>query len=77
MTTSIGGRPEDSTVSRPAYFVNTTCPGSDVAAGIAGAMAAGAIVFNKSCPGISLKICSRNLYVCKNQTPCVTLKSPI
>ena len=44
------GRPEDMTVSRPAYKIDTTKPGSDLAAETAAAMAAGSIVFSSSNP---------------------------
>ncbi|KAH9505729.1 hypothetical protein Btru_055642 [Bulinus truncatus] len=42
------GRPEDMTMSRPCWVVNTTVRGSDIAAGMAAALAAGSIAFNDS-----------------------------
>ncbi len=42
------GPAEVMSMARPAYKVDTTCPGSDVAAETAAAMAAGAMVFQKT-----------------------------
>nr|CAH0109264.1 unnamed protein product [Daphnia galeata] len=39
------GRPEDMTMSRPAYFISTTNPGSDLAGETAAALAATSMVF--------------------------------
>ncbi|KAK0059948.1 endoglucanase A [Biomphalaria pfeifferi] len=39
------GRPEDMTMDRPCLKINTTSPGSDIAAGTAAALAAGAIAY--------------------------------
>lgn len=42
------GRPEDMTMSRPAYKIDTSHPGSDLAAETAAALAAASIVFKSS-----------------------------
>lgn len=41
-------RPEQMNVSRPAYVINATAPGSDLMGSTAAAMAASALVFNAS-----------------------------
>ena len=42
---SYWGRPEDMTMARPSYFIDSTKPGSDLAGETAAALAAAAIVF--------------------------------
>nr|BBJ26605.1 GH9 cellulase [Xylophaga rikuzenica] len=43
--------PESMTMDRPAWQVNTSCPGSDVAGDMASAFASGYLVFKDLCPG--------------------------
>lgn len=42
---AIWTRPEDMTISRPPYYLNSSKTGSDVAGGTAAALAAGALAF--------------------------------
>merc|ERR1712137_1191570 len=59
------GRPENMNMSRPAYKVTASCPGSDVAADTAASMAAGYLVFSE--------ICNDNAYASKLLTAAKSL----
>ncbi|XP_070565365.1 endoglucanase F-like isoform X2 [Ptychodera flava] len=50
------GRPEDMTMDRPAYPVNTTVPGSDAAGDSAAALAAASIIFREHDPEYSERL---------------------
>ncbi|CAH1777623.1 unnamed protein product, partial [Owenia fusiformis] len=62
------GRPEDMTMERPSFQVNTTCGGSEVAGETAAAMAAGSIAFRAvdSAYADTLLTNSRQLYTFAN-----------
>ncbi len=51
--TIAGGRPEDMTMARPAYYINSGAPGTDLWASTAAALAAGAALFKTSNPTLS------------------------
>ena len=47
------GRPEDMTMSRPAWAITESAPGSELAGETAAAMAAASILFRSQNPGIN------------------------
>ncbi|XP_076452170.1 uncharacterized protein LOC143287772 [Babylonia areolata] len=55
---SYWGRPEDMTMPRPAYKVDPSKPGCDVAMETAAAFASGAMVFNETDPSFSAELLS-------------------
>lgn len=61
---SLCRRPEDIKEKRPVAVCDASAPGSDVAAAMAAALAAGSMVFNNSDPGYASKClqAAKNMY---------------